>query len=233
MARIEARLRRRGRLREGLIERATPAGRGERRRPMTPLALFLLACARGARRHRVGRLQRDDAAVAAPDGRAQRPRRPARALSRRPDAAVHPGADRAGHHLRRGRRAAGPGASAMQAGHGLPTLIAAMAVFALVCEHLVPLVLIRRDPEGVLAATLPAFHAVERVLRPVTLALLRRRPAAGAGDRQRRGRQRRRPAAAGEAARRRWRPRRRRRARSGRARCCARSSTSATRWCAR
>jgi CBS domain containing-hemolysin-like protein len=62
---------------------------------------------------------------------------------------------------------------AMQAGHGLPTLIAAMAVFALVCEHLIPLLLIRQDPERVLEATLPAFHAVERLLRPVTLALLR------------------------------------------------------------
>jgi putative hemolysin len=62
---------------------------------------------------------------------------------------------------------------AMQAGYSLAMLIAAMAVFALVCEHLVPLVLIRRDPEAVLASTLPAFHAVERVLRPVTLALLR------------------------------------------------------------
>lgn len=61
---------------------------------------------------------------------------------------------------------------AMQAGHGLPTLIAAMAVFSLVCEHLVPLVLIRHDPEAVLGATLPAFQAVDRVLRPVTLALL-------------------------------------------------------------
>ena len=61
---------------------------------------------------------------------------------------------------------------AMQAGHGLPTLIAAMAVFALVCEHLVPLVLIRRDPEAVLGATLPAFQALDRLLRPVTMALL-------------------------------------------------------------
>lgn len=60
----------------------------------------------------------------------------------------------------------------MQAGHGLPTLIGAMAIFALVAEHLVPLVLIRHDPEAVLSATLPAFHAVERLLRPVTLALL-------------------------------------------------------------
>ncbi|MGD9902352.1 MAG: hemolysin family protein [Vicinamibacterales bacterium] len=62
---------------------------------------------------------------------------------------------------------------AMQAGHGLPTLIAAMAAFALVCEHFVPLLLIRRDPEAVLATLLPAFHNLERLLRPVTLALLR------------------------------------------------------------
>jgi putative hemolysin len=61
---------------------------------------------------------------------------------------------------------------AMEAGHGLPTLIAAMAVFALVCEHLIPLFLIRRDPEAVLGATLPAFRAVDRLLRPVTIMLL-------------------------------------------------------------
>jgi CBS domain containing-hemolysin-like protein len=70
---------------------------------------------------------------------------------------------------------------AMQAGHGLPTLIAAMAVFALVCEHLIPLVVIRRDPEGMLGTLLPAFHALQRPLRPVTLALLRLgRPPEGA-----------------------------------------------------
>ncbi len=61
----------------------------------------------------------------------------------------------------------------MEAGHGLPTLIAAMAVFALVCEHLLPLVIIRHDPEAVLSATLPVFHPVERLLRPLTHALLR------------------------------------------------------------
>jgi CBS domain containing-hemolysin-like protein len=60
----------------------------------------------------------------------------------------------------------------MEAGHGLPTLIAGMAVFALVSEHLVPLMLIRRDPEAILSATLPAFNAMERLLRPVTMGLL-------------------------------------------------------------
>jgi CBS domain containing-hemolysin-like protein len=48
-----------------------------------------------------------------------------------------------------------------------------MAVFALVSEHLVPLMLIRKDPEAILSATLPAFRAMERLLRPVTMALLR------------------------------------------------------------
>lgn len=62
---------------------------------------------------------------------------------------------------------------AMQAGHGLPTLIGAMALFALVCEHLLPLVVIRHDPEAVLSAALPAFQPVERLFRPLTLALLR------------------------------------------------------------
>ncbi len=83
----------------------------------------------------------------------------------------------------------------IEAGHGLPTLIAAMAVFALVAEHLVPLILIRHDPEAVLSATLPAFQAVERLLRPVTLALLSVEPEpgrAGAGRRERQCRQRRR-----------------------------------------
>ncbi len=61
----------------------------------------------------------------------------------------------------------------MEAGHGLPSLIAAMAVFALVCEHLVPLVIIRHDPEAVLGASLPAFHPIERLFRPLTGALLR------------------------------------------------------------
>ena len=61
----------------------------------------------------------------------------------------------------------------IEVGHGLPSLIAAMVVFALVCEHLVPLVIIRHDPEAVLGTTLPAFHPVERLFRPLTLALLR------------------------------------------------------------
>ena len=123
---------------------------------------------------------------------------------------------------------------AMQAGHGLPTLIAAMAVFALVCEHLIPLMLIRRDPEAVLAVTLPAFHAGGAAAAAVDLRAAAGRPAAHAAAGERRGQRRRvrstaptrRSAAEGAA-------RRRSPAPTPTGRCCARSSTSGRRWCAR
>jgi CBS domain containing-hemolysin-like protein len=120
---------------------------------------------------------------------------------------------------------------AMQAGLGLPTLIAAMAVFSLVCEHLIPLVLIRHDPEAVLASTLPAFHAVERVLRPVTVALLRvsRTPPAAPATVDTGTA----PTPAACPTRRRTPRARSRAAPIRRGRCCGRSSISATRSCAR
>ena len=82
---------------------------------------------------------------------------------------------------------------AMQAGHGLPTLIAAMAVFALVCEHLIPLVLIRRDPERVLAvhaAGVPCGGTAAAAADPGAAP----RRAAGSGARRQRRRRRRRGA---------------------------------------
>ena len=72
MARTERRLRRRGQLREGLIERAhrrrRARGAGRDAAGAVPPCLR-----RGAVRHRLGRVQRADAAVAAPLGRAERP----------------------------------------------------------------------------------------------------------------------------------------------------------------
>ncbi len=232
MARTERRLRRRGQLREGLIERADPASAPEGP-GVTPLALFLLACAavlfgtvsaafsvlmRLSLRLSAERSDRDDLLGRYLDD----PMRlfiPARIVL----AIIYVVA---GALLAR--------VIAMQAGHGLPTLIAAMAVFALVCEHLIPLLLIRRIRSAVLEATLPAFHAVERLLRPVTLALLR----VGRPPRSRRQRRRRRQPL----------DRRPRAMRSLRptaptapatrpptptGRCCVRSSTFATRWSAR
>ena len=69
-----------------------------------------------------------------------------------------------------------------------PLLVVSMVVFVLVCEHLVPLAIVRRDPERVLELLLPSFEALVRLLKPMT-ALLRR---LGGGRRERVGRDRRR-----------------------------------------
>jgi CBS domain containing-hemolysin-like protein len=62
---------------------------------------------------------------------------------------------------------------------GLPLLVVASLTFVLVCEHLIPLVIIRRDPERVLEILLPAFDVIARTLKPLTGSLRRlvRRPA--------------------------------------------------------
>ena len=67
---------------------------------------------------------------------------------------------------------------------GLPLLVVGSLVFVLVCEHLIPLVIVRRDPERVLEILLPTFDAFARMLKPLTAALRRlvvvRRPTAPA-----------------------------------------------------
>jgi CBS domain containing-hemolysin-like protein len=44
--------------------------------------------------------------------------------------------------------------------------------FVVVCEHLLPMLVARYDPEQVLDILLPAFHPVARLLRPVTRLLI-------------------------------------------------------------
>ena len=56
---------------------------------------------------------------------------------------------------------------------GLPILVLASLLFVLVCEHFLPLVIVRRDPERVLEVLLPAFDAIARILKPLTAALRR------------------------------------------------------------
>ncbi len=51
-------------------------------------------------------------------------------------------------------------------------LLLSMAGFFLVFEHLLPLLIVRRDPEAVLIRLLPTFKLLERPLRPITLALV-------------------------------------------------------------
>jgi CBS domain containing-hemolysin-like protein len=72
---------------------------------------------------------------------------------------------------------------------GLGTIVLSMAAFVTVFEHLLPLLIVRRNPERVLNLLLPSFDPVAAVLRPLTRALVgliatlrRERPQAGAGE---------------------------------------------------
>jgi putative hemolysin len=48
------------------------------------------------------------------------------------------------------------------------TFIVSLVAFVVVCEHLLPLLIVRRDPERWLDLLLPAFHAVATLLLPIT-----------------------------------------------------------------
>jgi putative hemolysin len=56
--------------------------------------------------------------------------------------------------------------------HGLAIVLAAAGLLV-VCEHLVPLLIVRRNPERVLGVLLPSFSAMARVVAPLTAALAR------------------------------------------------------------
>jgi CBS domain containing-hemolysin-like protein len=51
-------------------------------------------------------------------------------------------------------------------------LLLSMSGFFIVFEHLLPLLMVRRDPEQVLIRLLPTFKLLERPIRPITLALV-------------------------------------------------------------
>jgi len=55
---------------------------------------------------------------------------------------------------------------------GLGTIVLSMAVFVVVFEHLVPLLIVRSDPERVLDFLLPSFHPLARLLQPITRTLV-------------------------------------------------------------
>ncbi len=48
------------------------------------------------------------------------------------------------------------------------TLLACVAVYILVCEHLLPSIIVRKNPEAVLAAVLPPFSVVARAMSPIS-----------------------------------------------------------------
>ena len=56
---------------------------------------------------------------------------------------------------------------------GLPVLVLSIILVVLACEHLIPLVIVRHDPERVLDVLLPSFDAMARILKPMTVGLLR------------------------------------------------------------
>ncbi len=56
---------------------------------------------------------------------------------------------------------------------GFPLLVLSVIGVMLSCEHLIPLLIVRRDPERVLDVLLPSFDVVAKGLRPLTAALLR------------------------------------------------------------
>jgi len=56
---------------------------------------------------------------------------------------------------------------------GFPVLVLSVIGIMLSCEHLIPLLIVRRDPERVLDVLMPSFDVVAKMLRPLTSALLR------------------------------------------------------------
>ena len=159
MARSNADCARKGGLRAGLIERA---------RADDSAAAVPARDRRGLRRHHRDRLQRADAALAAPDGRA-----------RRRD-------DRLGFYLDDPIQLFMPARLLLGMIFSLATVLIAVltgrtgfhvarsmllvfvAVFILVCEHVLPLLIVRRNPERVLEVLLPPFDVVARSLSPIT-----------------------------------------------------------------
>ena len=56
---------------------------------------------------------------------------------------------------------------------GFPILVLSIIGIVLVCEHLIPLIIVRNDPERALDILLPSFDAFASMLRPLTSVLLR------------------------------------------------------------
>jgi CBS domain containing-hemolysin-like protein len=62
--------------------------------------------------------------------------------------------------------------STINSARSVAALLVSLAAFVLVCEHLLPMLLVRRDPERALDLLLPAFDPMARVMRPLTRILI-------------------------------------------------------------
>ena len=58
-------------------------------------------------------------------------------------------------------------------GLSVTTFIVSLVAFVVVCEHVLPMLIVRRDPEAVLDVLLPVFHPVAQVMTPITATVLR------------------------------------------------------------
>jgi CBS domain containing-hemolysin-like protein len=52
------------------------------------------------------------------------------------------------------------------------TFIVSLVAFVVICEHVLPMLVVRRDPEQVLDFLLPFFHPLAQLLKPVTATIL-------------------------------------------------------------
>ena len=55
----------------------------------------------------------------------------------------------------------------------IAVFVISLISFVVVCEHVLPMLIVRRDPEQALDLMLPVFHAMARALLPVTLTIIR------------------------------------------------------------
>jgi CBS domain containing-hemolysin-like protein len=54
----------------------------------------------------------------------------------------------------------------------LGVFFVSLVAFVVACEHLLPALIVRRDPERVLDVLLPVFHAIARLLQPLTTVVI-------------------------------------------------------------
>jgi putative hemolysin len=62
--------------------------------------------------------------------------------------------------------------STLDDARSIATFFISLVAFVVVCEHLLPMLVARRDPEPVLDVLLLVFHPIARALRPMTQALI-------------------------------------------------------------
>ena len=51
--------------------------------------------------------------------------------------------------------------------------VVSLIAFVVVCEHLLPMLIVRRNPEQALDLMLPVFYAIARILQPITFMMIR------------------------------------------------------------